>query len=135
MPLLLDASLSPTFWMAWTSGMIKLEGVLTGCPDRVCVLSLDRLRYGDDDIPEMSLPFALRHLIKRLASVWHKDDGRGILGLRGMRRWKEYGAWSYQGQTGSRALVDCCKDILAFEGRARDWSHTPQVVVMEINQA
>ncbi len=100
------------------------------------ILDCARLVPRETERTALLLDRSLSVILGRMAPLWDRDAGDGVLGLRQGDRLAEALADGISLRRRSRrstplnALRQCCADRLAFLARRRGWPQTPDVILL-----
>lgn len=94
------------------------------------VLDLDKIRLTDADRHELILFQTVRVLTEQVSNVWKKTEGRGTLGVKGLKRLT--GFVHPCGLQSSRQFLDYIGDVLARRARQNGWAGAPAVLLFDL---
>ena len=126
-----QGKMSPSFWSAVASGIVRPSQWLVQNDAVVWVLDLSRIRLDPTDLFELSLLQGLRSLIYSVSEIWDASGGAGFLGLRGASR-KSVSAQASQAGWNSDELLSYLSAVLESLARSRGWGSVPQVVSLDL---
>lgn len=96
----------------------------------VWVLDFDRILLADTACHELILFQTLRTLTEKISNVWKRSDGKGVLGIKGLKRvLRGQSVRNMQNEAQCTAYI---QDVLAREAVKACWSAVPSVLLIDL---
>ena len=128
------AAVSMDAWSLMDSRLVRPSQWTVENQSAVWVLDFTRIRMAPQDFVELVFLQGLRILLERTAEIWDVTDGRGVLGLKGLRAWlserKKTGARS--SRAAMKEIADFCRDVMGKNREKRAWAACPRVIHLDI---